>query len=120
MLPYKTVSQEDPEWLPKSVVCKSWDTPDKYDICTRTIIGFSVTGWYIDTGTRLWRHAEPVEAWEPQEGERVIAWDEDCDFVCVGASCGYFDHMARLKNPDGSMVDLDCTIEELKQRTEWK
>jgi len=30
-----------------------------------------------------------------------------------------YDHIACIKNADGSMVDLDCTVEELKGRTDY-
>ena len=132
---YKTVIQDGPEWLPKAVVCKVWDKDDKRDVYTKEVIGRANNGIYIDLDGIGWQHAEPYEAWEQKEGEWVIAWDDGCYEVKIVGQCGcvkpcpsgyhipnygYFDHIARLKNPDGSMVYLDCTIDELKQRTEWK
>lgn len=133
---YKTVSQDGPEWLPKAVVCKVWNNYEGHyeghAVHTGKIIGISCDGDYLDSMGVLWDNAEPVEEWEPKEGERVIAWDANSNILLIGyysglasglyaiQNYGHSKHIARLKNPDGSMVDIDCTIEELKQRTEWK
>ena len=128
---YKTVIQDGPEWLPKAVVCRVWTNVDLSDICTREIIGLVKNTWYVDTSGSFWRHAEPTEEWDQQEGEWVIAWYDNSEHIVIGKyvckqeeryAVGHYSypHIARLKNTDGSMVDLDCTIEELKQRTEWK
>lgn len=128
---YKTITQDGPDWLPKIVVCRVWNQDNKHASCIMGVIGVSSNGFYIDTTNNLWDHAEPQEAWELQEGEWVIAWYDGSEHIVIGKyvckqeeryAVGHYSypHIARLKNPDGSMVDLDCTIDELKQRTEWK
>ena len=83
------------------------------------------------------KQAKPYIKWQPEPGEWVAFWD-DCEFtVSVGKyketsifSDGLvkhkitdlsftWDHVARLVDDDGNLIDLRCSVAELKERTVW-
>jgi len=129
-MPYKTVKQDGPDWLPRAVVCRVWDYDRSLAIENIQIVGHD-GAYFVDCYNNSWLHAEPIEEWEPVVGQRYVFWDDGDEHIFIGyysgsikerfvLSCfGNFDHIARIKNDDGTMVDLDCTVEELKERTEW-
>jgi hypothetical protein len=64
-------------------------------------------GWY--------KHASPVEVWEPEEGERVAKWDNDDSHVKIGpykpdTSADVWDNIARI--PDALLLKhADLSVE---------
>jgi hypothetical protein len=127
---YKTVKQSGPYWLPRAVVCRVFEESICYG--ERNIVGKNNLGRYVDSSGSTWDNAEPIEEWEPVVGQRYAFLVDRSNLIVVGelkkvTGVGYFavnvsqpyDHIARIKNDDGTVVDLDCTVEELKERTEW-
>jgi hypothetical protein len=128
---FKTVKQSGPDWLPRAVVCRVWDNNKEKH--TASIVSTDV-GRYFDSDGFHWDHAEPIAEWEPVVGKYHAFWNnENTQFVVaiyegVGLDDRYVGdhgnirrtHIARIKNDDGTPVDLDCTVEELKGRTDWK
>jgi hypothetical protein len=127
-MPYKTVKQPGPDWLPRAVKCRVWDNNKEKH--TASIVSTDA-GRYFDSEGFHWDHAEPIAEWEPVIGKYHAFWDDQSTRIVIStledigmgkyfATGGYvFNHIARIKNDDGTMVDLDCTVEELKERTEW-
>ena len=79
------------------------------------------------------REARPYIKWQPEPGEWVIFWSDSDDngYMVLGqydALVGSYyarknglsyRHVARLVDDDGNLIDLRCSVEELKERTEW-
>lgn len=61
-----------PSWFQPGIVCKVTDLKKVWKE-ERTIVAF-VHGLFLDTYNTSWPFAEPVEQWEPQEGEWVAAF----------------------------------------------
>jgi hypothetical protein len=127
---YKVEKPEGaPSWFTPGIVCRVWDS-DKELGYDRPVIWYSHSHFCFMASNGSWfKHAEPIESWEPVKGEWVAAWDEDWEVFCIvkyeklyydgkrfRLSAGVYDHIARIT--DG--LDLRCTPEQLKERTEWK
>jgi len=122
-----------PSWVPAAVLCRVRDeTTSNWQ--QRYIINYDGTRtmiprYYIDDNSFWWRYAEPIEAWQPAEGEIVAAWENDYPGFCISkfiaeTTPGSFmtelsypvDHIARLVYPDGRVIDCTCDVETLHQR----
>jgi len=77
--PVKDETTAAPEWViemmrtGKAVRCKVWDTNES-NKAEHLIIGYLTNyplPYFCDQGT-AWKHAEPIPAWRPQDGEAVL------------------------------------------------
>ena len=84
----------------------------------------------FQTENGMFKYAEPYIKWKPEPGEWVAFWDEDDLPILIGpCKERYRDkykingitwaHVARLVDDEGNLIDIRCTVEELKERTEW-
>jgi hypothetical protein len=83
-------------------------------------------------------YAKPYIPWTPKEGEWVRVWDKPSPFfkdfaslrVVIGQYLGcdlegfivcgwHWDYCARITNDDGTLIDIRCTVDELKAKTDW-
>lgn len=89
--------------------------------------------WFL-TPNMGYRYAKPYTPWTPKEGEWVRVWNkiaEPYDMVRINQykirnSNGRYivgdyewDYCARITNDDGSLIDIRCTVDELKAKTDW-
>lgn len=113
-----------PSWFVPGIKCNVWNNPNVWE----AVIVWFDEGRFIDSKGGLWNNANPIESWEPMEGEWVAAWDAWYTTFTVSQYKGitmqgrfenidgFYDHIARITD----CLDLRCTPEELKQRTDWK
>jgi hypothetical protein len=86
---------------------------------------------YRDTKGNWWEYAKPYIPWTPKEGERCACWDRNDErlFMSIGfygysrngkyiVSGCVWDYCARITNEDGTLIDIRCTVDELKARTD--
>jgi len=89
---------------------------------------------YIDylyrANGHAYRYAKPYIKWQPETGEWV-AFSEGTGRLMIGQykgasgsmfiiqNCGFVLNVFRLVDDDGNLIDLRCTVEELKERTVW-
>lgn len=123
-----------PEWIGPMVLCKVRDNKDAEPRNTRYIKMMTRDNLFVDEKDSFWPFAEPVEAWQPQEGDIVAAWDDGQTAFCIAKykckteigryktnwyvnSPATWQHVARLVYPDGRVIDCACDVEELKRRT---
>lgn len=124
-MPYKyEVIPGMPEWFKPGIVCRVRNCGDW--LSPRAMIGYSPSHRdFIDIQNCHWDYADPVEVWEPVEGEWV-AWfnqvrcaDEGFSVsrYCKGMT-GY--SIARISHL--LISDLPATVEELLKLpgVEWR
>jgi len=122
-----------PEWFQQGIVCKVRNNSGEAWSHPRQMLYFKPGNTYAfhDCNGSIWRFAEPVEAWEPQEGEWVVPYDDPRETIMIikyqgksgrmhvdSAGKGW-DHAARLQYPDGRVIDCACSLKELLSKTEW-
>lgn len=128
-----------PGWMPAAVLCrvrdKEHETWKKRYINDYADNGDGCDTVYRDTEAEWWRYAEPIESWQPQDGEIVAAWDNDDSGACFivsrfiqndgkefelsdyeGVGSFNWNHVARLVYSDGRIIDCACSVDELKKR----
>lgn len=77
-----------------------------------------------------WFDAKPYTPRTPKKGEWCAFWDDgDYAFMINRFSNkdidGYlaidftWDYCARITNEDGTLIDIRCTVDELKAKTDW-
>jgi hypothetical protein len=79
-----------------------------------------------------WNEAKPYIKWQPETGEWCAFWDAGARNYIVKQYKDNrslrnaqtldkipYDHVARLVDDNGNLIDLRCSVEELKERTEW-
>ena len=115
-----------PDWMPEGVVCKV-NKPDLKD--EDIIIGYMDNHCYPFRGlVDNYKKAEPIPAWEPTPGEYCAFWDHndrrffidefggkdstDKNYMTYEGCITH--HIARITG-----VDCACSLEELKERTDW-
>jgi len=85
---------------------------------------------YRDTKGNWWEYAKPYTPWTPKEGEWVAGLRGDTTitigkFDCTGDRSYYiinsfpYKYCARITNDDGTLIDIRCTVDELKAKTDW-
>jgi len=89
---------------------------------------------YRDTKGNWWRYAKPYTPWTPKEGEWCAFWDDKAEYPTIrrfldsSEKCylsvskhgfGRWACVARITNDDGSLIDIRCTVDELKAKTDW-
>jgi hypothetical protein len=92
---------------------------------------------FIVRNVMRWLYAKPFTPWTPKEGEWCAFWDEDFDYHTVRKYQGMDEHegydtslhcadepavwkyCARITNEDGTLIDIRCTVDELKAKTDW-
>ncbi len=98
------------------------------------LVGFDSTQGYpfLTIKGSCWIEAKPYIPWTPKEGEWVRAWDsaDSPKGVHIGRYSGVhegrllidgfsWNYCARITNDDGSLIDIRCTVDELKAKTDW-
>ena len=85
----------------------------------------------FQTENGMFKYAEPYIKWKPEPGEWCAFWEDGDDVFVIGRydqkgrlKCfsqhgRWFEHAARLVDDEGNLIDIRCTVEELKERTEW-
>lgn len=118
-----------PEWAEIGVMVmvrnnniSPWEGPYPLDGVTR--------GMFVIDGIRF-PDAKPYIKWQPESGEWVAFFDSPMSNFFIGQfrqlvggqyeriGGGYYTYIARLVDDDGNLIDLCCSVEELKARTEW-
>jgi len=95
------------------------------------LVGFDELSPSFRTNGRWWTFAKPYIKWQPEPGEWV-AFSGGGGRIMTGqyggttnghihAITGYglVNYLFRLVDDGGNLIDLRCTVEELKERTEW-
>lgn len=125
-----------PAWFTPGIICQVTNSNNPLLIATTTTIVWYKDDRFIDIYGNRWSYAEPIESWFPKVGEVCAFWDSDdatprncfiiAPFYDYVVECGFrfkgstrWQHVARLSNPDGRVIDCACSIEELKRRTDW-
>ena len=124
-----------PEWaeIGVMVMVQDWKGPNWNG--PFPLVGYRTHAEYpyvtSDAQVRYAKYARPFIKWKPEPGEWVAGWDENDTVFCVsqysakGVSSHFLshgewaNHIARLVDDDGNLIDLRCTVEGLKERTEW-
>jgi hypothetical protein len=127
-----------PDWVEIGVrvMCKEYESESNW--CSCILYGYNPNkeAPYI-TNHGSYPIAKPFIPWAPKEGEWCAFWDKDFNFHNVsiykgiGSLGGYkafwhtlsdhvaWDYCARITNDDGSLIDIRCTVDELKAKTDW-
>ena len=124
-----------PDWVEIgiSVLCKEREADSNWIKCI--LYGYNPNNKapYI-TNHGSYPIVEPFIPWTPKEGEWVRVWNkiaEPYDMVRINQykirnSNGRYivgdyewDHCARITNEDGTLIDIRCTVDELKAKTDW-
>jgi hypothetical protein len=90
---------------------------------------------FMESRGSWYRYAKPFIPWTPKEGEWCAFWDEKDDYATFrkvyinekpgiysqSLQCRYlvWDYVARITNDDGTLIDIRCTVDELKAKTDW-
>jgi hypothetical protein len=89
---------------------------------------------FLTINGNFWIEAKPYIPWTPKEGEWCAFWDNKDEFPTIrkyldsSEECylsiykhGYsrWAYVARITNDDGSLIDIRCTVDELKAKTDW-
>ncbi len=107
---------------------------------------FILTGFDIDRPTlgsiyrdqtgNWYTEAKPYTPWTPKEGEWCAFWCGWDKYITLRPFSGTlgdkymspitakdgriaWDYCARITNDDGSFIDIRCTVDELKAKTDW-
>jgi len=124
-----------PEWAEIGVwVMVRQEPSDEWD-GPYPLEGFDSADQTFWAGYDWWLKAKPYIKWQPELGEYVAFWDGDSfdvsirQYKCELAQSRFgifgdhygtvWEHCARLVDDDGNLIDLRCSVEELKERTVW-
>ena len=110
--------------------CDPWEEPDY-------LMGYYPESTFPYRGKKNeYCYAKPYTPWTPKEGEWVVVWDfNTVDRVILAkfervehhlsdnkkryiANDYPWDYCARITNDDGSLIDIRCTVDELKAKTD--
>jgi hypothetical protein len=128
-----------PEWAEIGVMVMGKDkTNDQWKgpFILLGLFGFELTDYFFRTSGGAFKYAKPYIKWQPEPGEWCAFWNGDMTYFSVakfhnsrlnGGGFKQFcllngmiwNHIARLVDDDGHLIDLRCTVEELKEMTAW-
>ena len=118
-----------PEWADLGVMIMVRDTRGPWQ-GPYQLEGFDPADSTFFSNDVWWSEAQPYIKWQPKPGEWVAFFDDGYSIIgqleeiinnrffkrIGGAS---YNHVARLVDDDSNLIDLRCSMEELKERTEW-
>jgi len=120
-----------PDWVEIgiSVLCKEKQTDSNWIKCILYGYNPNKEAPFI-TNHGSYPIVIPFISWTPNEGEWVVGWNKESPHFAVGKLSlieerfGYriglylYKYVARITNDDGSLLDIRCTVDELKAKTD--
>lgn len=130
-----------PDWLKNGPVkCRVWNSRSKlgyerwvWSYSSGYDCPYTATASFEDCSEPVfWKHAEPIDQWEPEDGEIVYCWQDFWGKYCLPDIARYKEpttdekHIIVTEGGETGMrrhvAKADCppmTIDELKKRGEW-